>query len=105
MNQRTLTFNQIKQAEDYFAFFNLPYDPKFLNVNRLHILRKFSRLMWETGVENPNLDNEEIFKQYRELLQQAYNTFQTSSPQEQKLFKVFEETPANVVKLSEIAME
>jgi nitrogenase-stabilizing/protective protein len=105
MNPTTLAFNHITEAEDYFAFFSLPYDPQYLNVNRLHILKKFSRLIKEQGIEHPNLNNQEVFGQYRALLQEAYSLFQTSSPQEQKLFKVFQETPGNVVMLSDIEVE
>jgi nitrogenase-stabilizing/protective protein len=105
MNSKTTIFNQITQAEDYFAFFNLPYDAKYLNVNRLHILQKFSRLMRDEGALYPDMDNEATFNHYRELLQRAYSLFQTSSPQEQKIFKVFQDRPSNVVKLSEIGVE
>ncbi len=105
MNSKTSIFNQITEAEEYFAFFNLPYDPQFLNVNRLHILQKFSRLMREQGAVYPDLEDAATFNHYRELLQQAYSLFQTSSPQEQKMFKVFQDKPSNVVMLSEIGVE
>lgn len=105
MSSKVTTFNEITQAEDYFAFFGLPYDPQFLNVNRLHILQKFSQLMKEKGVENPDMANDATFNQYRELLQEAYSLFQTSSPLQQKLFKVFNNQPKNVVLLSEIEVE
>ncbi|WOD40117.1 nitrogenase-stabilizing/protective protein NifW [Nodosilinea sp. E11] len=105
MKSTITNFNQITQAEDYFAFFGLPYDPQFLNVNRLHILQKFSRLMKETGVDSPDMDDTATFNQYRELLQEAYSLFQSSSPQAQKLFKVFNQKPSNVVLMSEIEVE
>jgi nitrogenase-stabilizing/protective protein len=105
MNTKTLAFNQITQAEDYFEFFGLPYDPQFLNVNRLHILQKFSRLLKEQGTESPDLSDTATFNQYRELLQSAYSLFQSSSPQAEKLFKVFDQKPSNVVLMSEIEME
>lgn len=105
MKSTITTFDQITQAEDYFTFFGLPYDPQFLNVNRLHILQKFSRLMQERGVENPDMTDEATFNLYRELLQEAYSLFQTSSPLQQKLFKVFNDKPKNVVLLSEIGAE
>lgn len=105
MNTKTLEFNKITEAEDYFAFFGLPYDPQYLNVNRLHILKKFSRLIREDGAVYPDLDDAATFTHYQELLQKAYSLFQTSSPQEQKLFKVFQDTPGNVVMLSDIEVE
>ena len=35
-------FEKLRDAEDYFQFFNLPYDEHVIDVNRLHILKKFS---------------------------------------------------------------
>ena len=105
MNTKTQAFNAITQAEDYFTFFGLSYDPQFLNVNRLHILQKFSRLMREQDAPIPDMDNEATFNGYRECLQEAYSLFQTASPQSEKLFKVFNQRPTNVVLMSEIAME
>jgi nitrogenase-stabilizing/protective protein len=105
MNTKTLEFKKITEAEDYFAFFGLPYDPQYLNVNRLHILKKFSRLIREEGALYPDLDNDSTFNRYREMLQRSYSLFQTSSPQEQKLFKVFQDKPGNVVMLSDIEVE
>ena len=35
-------FKKLVDAEEFFIFFNLPYDQKFVNVNRLHILTMFS---------------------------------------------------------------
>ncbi len=45
MNTNLEQFNKIVDAEEYFEFFQLPYDQKFVNVNRLHILKKFSQYM------------------------------------------------------------
>ena len=105
MITKTQAFNQITQAEDYFTFFDLPYDAHFLNVNRLHVLQKFAHLMRERGALMPDFDDEATFSRYRGFLQEAYSIFQTSSPQSEKLFKVFNQRPSNVVLMSEIAME
>jgi nitrogenase-stabilizing/protective protein len=97
-------FHGIVNAEDYFEFFELPYDPKIVNVNRLHILQKFSQFM-QTINPDTTADEAEILNQYRVALQNAYNLFITSSPLEQKLFKVFQNKPQNVVMLSDISIE
>lgn len=100
---RTLTqFNQLKDAEDYFEFFGLTYDPKVVNVNRLHILRKFAQLVQD---EDKSQSEEKKLNAYRRALQTAYDLFLTSSSVEQKLFKVFQDKPKNVVMLSDIAVE
>ncbi|MEC4817378.1 MAG: nitrogenase-stabilizing/protective protein NifW [Scytonema sp. PMC 1069.18] len=98
-------FKKITQAEEYFEFFELPYDQKIVNVNRLHILKKFSQLIAEIDENYTDLSNANKLIKYREALETAYQVFLTSTPQEQKLFKVFNEKPKNVVKLTEITSD
>jgi nitrogenase-stabilizing/protective protein len=95
-------FNQLKDAEEYFEFFGLSYDPKVVNVNRLHILRKFSQLV-ETV--DTNQSEAEILAAYSRELRNAYDLFVTSSSVEQKLFKVFQDKPSNVVMVSDVGVE
>lgn len=95
-------FNQLKDAEEYFEFFGLGYDPQVVNVNRLHILRKFSQLVQTV---DKNQSEAELLAAYRQQLQTAYDLFLTSNSVEQKLFKVFQDKPKNVVMLSEIEVE
>lgn len=96
-------FNQLVDAEEYFEFFQLPYDQQLVNVNRLHILKKFSQFMQQVDEIFPQLSQAEKLNHYRDALQQAYEVFLASTPLEQKLFKVFNEKPQNVVMLTEIA--
>jgi nitrogenase-stabilizing/protective protein len=98
-------FSQLVNAEEYFEFFELPYDPQFVNVNRLHILQKFSALIKAIDSESPDLTELEKLERYQVALEQAYNTFTTSSPLDEKLFKVFNDKPQNVVLLSEIGSD
>ncbi|MEN9232425.1 MAG: nitrogenase-stabilizing/protective protein NifW [Thermostichus sp. DG02_5_bins_236] len=87
-NRRWQDLQALVNAEDYFAFFDLPYDPQVVNVNRLHILRKFAQhlrpLADFQGSEQEQLD------QARQGLAKAYQTFLTSTPQQEKLFRVFQ---------------
>lgn len=94
-------FNKLVNAEDYFQFFEIPYDQKIVNVNRLHILQKFSDFIKEID-NNSELNESQRLGKYREALENAYQVFIESTPQEQKLFKVFHQKPKNVVKLTEI---
>jgi len=96
-------FNKLVDAEEYFEFFQLPYDQKFVNVNRLHILKKFSKFMGEVDEKYPELSTEEKLNKYREALEQAYQVFTESTPLEQKLFKVFNEQPKNIVMLKDLS--
>ncbi|MBF2014877.1 MAG: nitrogenase-stabilizing/protective protein NifW [Rivularia sp. T60_A2020_040] len=95
-------FNTLVNAEDYFKFFQIPYDQKMVNVNRLHILQKFSEYIKEIDADNSQLDDSQRLSKYREALEKAYQVFIESTPQQEKLFKVFHQKPKNVVKLTEI---
>lgn len=98
-------FKQLVDAEQYFVFFQLPYDPHFVNVNRLHILRKFSGFMAAIDEAAPDLSDTEKLDRYKAALQEAYDTFVVSSPGQEKLFKVFNDPVPGVVKLSQIGVE
>ncbi|MEO1132963.1 MAG: nitrogenase-stabilizing/protective protein NifW [Cyanobacteria bacterium J06639_1] len=95
-------FSLLVDAEEYFEFFGLPYDPQIVNVNRLHILRKFSQL---AKAIDGGESEAKLLDGYRQALQAAYAVFVESSGVEQKLFKVFKDRPKNVVMVSDIATE
>ncbi|MFM7364754.1 MAG: nitrogenase-stabilizing/protective protein NifW [Cuspidothrix sp.] len=105
MSQNFEQFKKLVDAEEFFIFFNLPYDPKFVNVNRLHILKKFSQFMSQIDDSQPHLNEQERLEKYCLALQQAYQVFIESTPHEQKLFKVFNDKPKNVVTLTEITSD
>ncbi len=105
MSGTLAAFKQLVNAEEYFEFFQLSYDPQFVNVNRLHILQKFSAFIKAIDSEAPNLSEPEKLERYKAALEQAYNTFTTSSPLNEKLFKVFNDKPQGVVLLSEIGVD
>ncbi|MBD2339683.1 nitrogenase-stabilizing/protective protein NifW [Calothrix sp. FACHB-156] len=96
-------FKQLVNAEEYFEFFQLPYEPKVVQVNRLHILKRFSQSIQEIDAHNSELSQAEKLDLYCTALQQAYEVFLSSTPLEQKLFKVFKHKPNNIVMLTEIA--
>jgi len=98
-------FEKLRDAEDYFQFFNLPYDEHVIDVNRLHILKKFSLAIQEIAQSNPEISEEELLTKYREALEQAYQVLLNSSGVEQKLFEVFQKPQSNVVMLTEIKSE
>jgi nitrogenase-stabilizing/protective protein len=94
-------FHELVDAEDYFIFLKVPYDAKIVQINRLHILKKFSNLIRDIDMEAATTESE-ILDHYRQALLQAYQVFQHSSSLEQKLFKVFHDQVPTVVRLSEI---
>ncbi|OKH27815.1 nitrogenase-stabilizing/protective protein NifW [Chroogloeocystis siderophila] len=95
-------FNSLVNTEEYFEFFRLPYDARIVQVNRLHILKLFSQYIREIDANNPDLNQTEKLSLYRQALERAYEVFLNSTPLEQKLFKVFNEKPKNIVMLTEI---
>lgn len=103
MNGTLAEFQQLVNAEEYFVFFDLPYDPQVVNVNRLHILRKFSQYMANIDAASTATTEVDRLDEYKVALQQAYETFLSSTAIEQKLFKVFHQQPHNVVLLNQIS--
>ncbi|OCQ90395.1 nitrogenase stabilizing/protective protein [Oscillatoriales cyanobacterium USR001] len=102
MSKTLSDFKQLVDAEDYFKFFELTYDPQVVNVNRLHILQKFAQLVKEIDASWTGENSEDKLSLYQEALQKAYTLFLTSTSLDEKLFKVFNQKPANVVLLTEI---
>ncbi len=98
-------FRKLVDAEDYFLFFDLPYDQNFVNVNRLHILKQFALLIEEVDKVFADLDEAQRLDKYRDAFVEAYELFKTSSPLQTKLFKVFQEKPKNFVSLEELSKQ
>lgn len=102
MSKTLADFNRLGTAEEYLEYFEIEYDSQFVNINRLHILKKFSDLISAVNIHFPDLTETEKFDKYREALTEAYDLFLTKSPLETKLFKVFQEKPNNIVMLNDI---
>ena len=102
MSKKIDEFLKLTNAEDFFGFFDLPYDRQVFNVNRLHILKLFAEYIAEIDSKYALATEEERFAYYRDALQRAYERFLTETAQQTKLFKVFHQKPQNVVLLSDI---
>ena len=98
-------FTKLTNAEDFLQFFDIEYDPAFINVNRLHILKQFSILIAAVDKAFPDLSESEKLAKYGEAFQEAYELFKTSTPLETKLFKVFKDAAKNVVLLDDLEAE
>lgn len=80
----------LSAAEEFFALLDVNYDQAVINVNRLHILKRFNQyLRTTTGVAD--LDDTALRDTCRELLTRAYQDFVRSTPQQEKVFKVFQD--------------
>jgi len=90
MDSLTERLKALSSAEDFFTFFAVPFDERVVQVNRLHILKRFYQYLHKTeGLGE--LGEIEMFKRYRELLAQAYQDFVASTPAREKVFKVFQD--------------
>ena len=81
----------LSSAEDFLRFFGIPFDEKVVNVSRLHILKRFFQYIRQAG-DLPQGSEAAHFVSYRALLMRAYGDFVISTPAEEKVFKVFQET-------------
>ncbi|MBK8766566.1 MAG: nitrogenase stabilizing/protective protein NifW [Burkholderiaceae bacterium] len=80
----------LSSAEDFLAFFGVPFDERVVQVNRLHILKRFYQYLHQTPGTS-TLDDVALFRCQRELLTRAYGDFVTSTPAREKVFKVFQD--------------
>jgi nitrogenase-stabilizing/protective protein len=90
MNSLQDRMKALSSAEDFFVFFGLTFDQAVLNVNRLHILKRF--FQYRRQADGLNLLNEiDEFRCQRQLLERAYRDFVVSTPAREKVFKVFQD--------------
>ena len=80
----------LSSAEDFLAFFSVPYEERVVHVNRLHILKRFYQYLHKAEGLGA-LDEVALFTRYRDLLAQAYQDFTTSNAVTEKVFKVFQD--------------
>ena len=84
MDDLTQRLAKLSSAEDFLEFFALPFDQGVVNVNRLHILKRFYQyLRSEKGLADG--DEGVVYARYRNLLSRAYDDFVTSTPQRSQM--------------------
>ncbi|WP_374343861.1 nitrogenase-stabilizing/protective protein NifW [Azonexus sp.] len=84
--------DDLVSAEDFLDYFEVPYDPAVVQVNRLHILQRFHDYL---ARQAPNLPPEEGTQRgiYRLWLERAYLDFVHSDSLTEKVFAVFQNVP------------
>ncbi len=80
----------LSSAEDFFSFFGLPHDTHVVQVNRLHILKRFRQYL-ARDASLASCDEVEAFRRCRSALQQAHDDFTQATARSEKLFKVFQQ--------------
>lgn len=89
MNEIAQALSRLSSAEEFFIFLGVDYEQPVVNVNRLHILKRFNQYIARhtfTGEDSASLKTE-----YKALLEQAYGDFVRSNAATEKVFKVFQE--------------
>jgi len=83
----TEALEDLESAEDFLNYFEIPFDPAVVHVNRLHILQRFHDYLANAA---PLPEQEEVLRQtYTEQLTRAYRDFVGSDALTEKVFKVF----------------
>jgi nitrogenase-stabilizing/protective protein len=92
-------------AEDFFTLLKVDYDPKVVNVARLHILRRMGEYLFSEDFAS--FSNEEAVERCKAFLEQAYEDFTKSSPIAERLFKVHKDAvkPAQQPTLVQLGAE
>jgi len=88
--------NKASSAEDFFALLGVDYDPRIVNVARLHILRRMGQYLAAENFEGTA--ETDIAARCKAVLEQAYADFVASSPIDQRVFKVLKDAVAQPAK-------
>ena len=98
MDELTRRLSVLCAAEEFLDFFGIRYDQAVVNVNRLHILKRFQQYLRQAG-DLPAEDAVAQFRRYRELLARAYGDFVHSTAAKEKVFKVFQDLEGRRISL------
>lgn len=89
MDEIKAALSKLSSAEEFLNFLGVEYAQPVVNVNRLHILKRFNQYLAQHRFSGAN--PEEIRAEYRSLLERAYRDFVQSDAATEKVFKVFQE--------------
>lgn len=92
MSEFLTEIGKLSSAEDFFSFLEVPHDPKVVQVNRLHILKRFHDYLGKAE-SLADVGPREMRAAYRSLLEKAYRDFVSSDALTEKVFPVFHRTP------------
>lgn len=84
--------SKASSAEDFFALLGVDYDPRIVNVARLHILRRMGQYL--AAEDFAGAAEADIASRCKAVLEQAYADFVASSPIDQRVFKVLKDAVA-----------
>lgn len=84
--------NKASAAEEFFTLLGVDYDPKVVDVARLHILRRMGQYL--AGEDLAGVADEIVAERCKIVLERAYADFVASSPIDQRVFKVLKDAVA-----------
>ncbi|SON53857.1 Nitrogenase-stabilizing/protective protein NifW [Hartmannibacter diazotrophicus] len=79
----------LSSAEDFFGALGVAYDPKVLQVARLHILKRMGEYLATEDFDG--LPDLVIAARAKATLARAYGDFESSSPLSQRVFRVLKD--------------
>ncbi|MCZ4093129.1 nitrogenase stabilizing/protective protein NifW [Sinorhizobium psoraleae] len=79
---------RLSAAEEFFEALGVSYEPKVLDVSRLHIMKRMGQYLAEQGFSDP--DAVAAADRARDALERAYADFATTSPLSHRVFRVLE---------------
>ena len=101
MDELTRRLSALSAAEEFLDFFGVRYDQAVVNVNRLHILKRFQQYLRQAS-DLPAKDEVDQFRRYREFLARAYGDFVRSTAAKEKVFKVFQDLEGQRVSIESL---
>ena len=81
------TLKSLETAEDFLDQFEIPYEQRVIDVNRLHILQRLHDRLGESDLES--MDDDRLHQTVSTFLAGAYRDFVVSDARTEKVFKVF----------------
>jgi nitrogenase-stabilizing/protective protein len=89
MSELMNTLGGLSSAEEFLDFLEVDYRQPVVNVNRLHILKRFNQYLARHTFSGAT--DAELKAEYKALLEQAYGDFVKSDAATEKVFKVFQD--------------
>jgi nitrogenase-stabilizing/protective protein len=84
--------NSLSSAEDFFTVLGVAYDPKVVNVARLHILKRMGQYL--AGEDFAGLPDAIVTARCKSVLERAYADFVASTPLDERVFQGLQEAVA-----------
>ena len=82
---------ELESAEDFLEFFDVPYSPSIVQVNRLHILQRFHDYLAKGDAMSMSSDEAQRRGIYRCALSKAYGDFVQSGALGERVFRVLQQ--------------